>query len=267
MTYYTANSNGVNIQYQIRGTGNPLVLIMGFGADGNVWELHVAEYEKHFKCIILDNRGVGKSDQPEGPYTTAIMAEDVVAVMDHAGVTKARVAGISMGGAITQSLVLNHPERVHSIALISTWPRFNNYAKTVYENLKKLRVTSKPEDFMELLQLWIFAPPYYETGMKDLKEGQDGAANNPNPQSKYGFDGQLDACIHHDVVERLSEIKVPTLITVGDMDIFTPPAFSRILHENIEGSVYVNFPEGGHVHHWEDLERFNQVTTDFFLNN
>ena len=66
MNFY-ANSNGTKIFYQVRGAGDPLVLIMGFGADGDVWELHAAEYEKHFKCIILDNRGVGKSDQPKDP--------------------------------------------------------------------------------------------------------------------------------------------------------------------------------------------------------
>ena len=262
-----ADSNGTKIYYEVFGEGEPLVLIMGFGADGTVWEKHLREYEKHFRCIVLDNRGVGKSDQPKGPYRTKMMAEDTIAVMDHAGVDKARVAGISMGGAITQELVLNHPDRVQRIALISTWPKFNNYAKTVYENLKKLRVTSKSEDFMELLQLWIFAPPYYEKFMNDLEEGQLGAKNNPNPQSKKGFDGQLDACINHDTVSRLDQIKVPTLITVGDMDIFTPPEFSKILHEGISGSEYVSFPEGGHVHHWEDLERFNKITTEFLKEN
>jgi pimeloyl-ACP methyl ester carboxylesterase len=266
MSFY-ADSNGTRIFYQIRGEGSPLVLIMGFGADGNVWEKHVAAYQKHFRCILIDNRGVGQSDQPPGPYTTAMMADDVVAVMEHAGIDKARIAGISMGGAISQQLVLNHPERVHSLALISTWPRFNNYAKTVYENLKKLRVTSKPEDFMELLQLWIFAPPFYEYGMQDLLEGQQGAVSNPNPQSTDGFNGQLDACINHDVVDQLHRISVPTLITVGDMDIFTPPEFSQILHRGIERSIYLNFPTGGHVHHWEALDRFNRVTTEFFLEN
>lgn len=267
MSYYVADSNGTKIYYQIRGEGDPLVLLMGFGADGNVWEKHVSEYEKHFKCIVLDNRGVGKSDQPKGPYSTKMMADDTVAVMKHTGVEKARIAGISMGGAITQELVLNYPEKVQSIALISTWPRFNNYAKTVYENLKKLRRTSKPDEFMELLQLWIFAPPFYENGMNDLKEGQKGALDNPNPQTMEGFEGQLDACINHDTVSRLGQIKVPTLITIGDMDIFTPPAFSKVLHEGITGSQYVSFPEGGHVHHWEDLERFNKVTTEFLLQN
>ena len=261
------DSNGCKIYYQVRGSGSPLVLLMGFGADGNVWEKHVAEYEKHFKCIILDNRGVGKSDAPEGSYNTEMMANDAIAVMDHLEVEVTQVAGISMGGAISQSLALNHPERVKSLVLISTWPSFNNYAKTVYENLKKLRRVARPDDFMELLQLWIFAPPFYETGMDDLIEGQKGAAANDNPQKQSGFDGQLDACIHHNSVPRLHEIKVPTLITIGMMDIFTPPAFSDILHGGIEGSLIERFPTGGHVHHWEDLERFNKVTTEFLLKN
>ena len=262
-----ADSGSTKIFYQIRGDGEPLILIMGFGADGNLWEKHANEYEKHFKCVLIDNRGVGQSDQPKGPYNTQMMAQDVVAVMDHAGIKNARVAGISMGGAIAQQLAINFPHKVNRLALISTWPKFNNYAKTVYENLKKLRVTSDPEDFMELLQLWIFAPPYYEYGLQELKQGQQGAAANPNPQSTDGFNGQLDACISHDVVSELHNIAVPTLITVGDMDIFTPPAFSKILHDHIKGSKYISFPTGGHVHHWEDLERFNRVTTDFLLEN
>lgn len=261
------NSDNCNIFYQVRGEGDPLVLLMGFGADGNLWEQHAREYEKHFKCILIDNRGVGLSDQPPGPYSTAMMAADTAAVMEHAGIQKARVAGISMGGAIAQELALNYPEMVQSLALISTWPKFNNYAKTVYENLKKIRVQSKPEDFMELLQLWIFAPPYYESYLDKLREDQKNAATNPQPQSKEGFDGQLDACINHDTVDRLSQIKVPTLITVGEMDIFTPPEFSDILYARIPVSEYIKFPDAGHVHHWEVLERFNQVTTDFFLKN
>jgi pimeloyl-ACP methyl ester carboxylesterase len=194
-----------------------------------------------------------------------MMARDTIAVMDHLNIDTARVAGISMGGAIAQELAIHFPDRVRSLVLISTWPVFNNYAKTVYENLKKLRVTSKPEDFMELLQLWIFAPPYYEQHLEALKEGQSEAKNNENPQKKEGFDGQLDACINHYTVDRLHQINVPTLITIGMMDIFTPPAFSQILHEKIRKSELVEFPAGGHVHHWEDLPRFNQVTTDFLI--
>lgn len=262
-----ADSKGTRIFYQVKGEGPPLVLLMGFGADGNLWQQHAAVYQKHFQCIILDNRGVGKSEAPKGPYSTAMMADDTAAVMDHLQIDQAQVAGISMGGAIAQSLALDHPQKVKSLVLISTWPSFNNYARTVYENLKKLRPVVPADHFMELLQLWIFAPPYYESHLEDLKAGQVGALENPAPQSRAGFDGQLDACIQHNVVDRLQEIKVPTLITIGMMDIFTPPAFSDILHLGITGSQLVKFSKGGHVHHWEDLELFNEVTTRFLIEN
>ncbi len=260
-----AISKGTKIWYQIEGQGTPLVLIMGFGADGNVWELHLNEYKKHFKCVVLDNRGVGNSDQPKGPYSTDLMAQDIIAVLDNEKIDQAHIAGISMGGAIAQKLAILYQDRVRSLALISTWPKFNNFAKSMYDNLKRLRKTSEPGDFMQLLQLWIFAPPHFETNLKDLKSGQEAASQNSNPQSIDGFEGQLDACISHDAEKDLHLIKVPTLITVGDLDIMTPPSFSKVLHDGIAGSELVHFPSGGHVHHWEDLDRFNVVTTEFFL--
>lgn len=267
MDYKYAESNGSRIYFHERGSGEPLVLIMGFGADGKVWEKHAAVYEKYFRCIILDNRGVGLSDQPAGPYTTSMMAADTIAVMDLSGVQQARIAGISMGGAIAQEIAIDYPQRVKRLLLVSSWGRFNNYARTVYENLKHVRAVASAEDFMELLQLWIFAPPYYEKNLDSLKMDVMAAAKNPAPQSRNGFEGQLDACIHHNSIERLHQIKAPTLITVGMMDIFTPLEFSYALHQHIANSQLITYPSGGHVHHWEDLERFNKETLEFLLKN
>jgi pimeloyl-ACP methyl ester carboxylesterase len=265
--YKHADSGRTSICYHERGSGEPLVLIMGFGADGTVWEKHAAVYEKHFRCIVLDNRGVGRSGQPAGPYSTKMMADDTIAVMDHAGVDKARVVGISMGGAIAQELAINYPDRVQSLVLVSTWARFNAYAKAVYENLKHIRASVLPQYFTELLQLWIYAPPYYEKHADILRADAEAAAQGENPQSRAGFEGQLDACINHDAVERLHNINVPVMITVGSMDIFTPPAFSELIHQRIKHSVFSIYPEGGHVHHWEDLGRFNRETLAFLLNH
>jgi pimeloyl-ACP methyl ester carboxylesterase len=267
MDYKHAVVDGNKIFYHERGTGEPLVLIMGFGADGTVWEKHVSVYEKHFRCIVPDNRGVGRSDQPKGPYTTKMMAADTIAVMDHAGVKQARIAGISMGGAIAQEIAINYPERVKTLLLVSTWARFNNYASMVYENLKHVRASVSPEHFMELLLLWIFASPYYENHLDELKRDAASAATIPSPQTRNGFEGQLDACIHHNSVDRLHTITAATLVTVGQMDIFTPPEFSEVLHKGIANSKLSTFPAGGHVHHWEDLERFNKETLTFLLNN
>ncbi|NQY11040.1 MAG: alpha/beta fold hydrolase [Flavobacteriales bacterium] len=266
MRYYV-DIKGVHIHYQNIGKGEPLILLHGLGMDGSLWDKHVAEYKKHFRCIVIEQRGVGRSSQPPGPYTTAMMADDVVAVMEHAKVDKARIAGISMGGAIAQELALNHPEKVRSMVLISTWPKFNNFATTVYENLKKLRITSEADTFKELMQLWIYSPLYYKEGKARLAKWQKVALNDNNPQSQNGFEGQIDACINHDTMDRLRRIKVPTLITCGEQDIITPTKFSKFLRHNIINSQFVSFPEGGHAHHWENLEKFNKVTTDFFLKN
>lgn len=264
MSYYV-DSKSARIFYQVKGEGEPLVLLMGFGADGNTWEKHLIEYHKHFKCILIDNRGVGNSDQPEGPYSTRLMAEDTFAVMQHAGLSSAHIAGISMGGAIAQELALAYPKYVRSLVLVSTWPKFNTYTRIVYENLKKIRSHCPPDVFMELLQLWIYASPYYEDGLKELKNVQNKSLINKERQTKEGFEGQIEACINHDTVDRLAEIKVPTLITAGSIDVFTPPAYSKLLHKGIKGSRYIPFSKGGHVHHWEDLKRFNSVTKKFLL--
>lgn len=263
----TLSSDNTQIYYHERGSGEPLVLIMGFGADGALWEKHAVVYEKHFRCIIPDNRGAGRSGQPKGPYTTAMMARDTLAVMNHAGVWKAHVAGISMGGAIAQELALNDPGRVRSLALISTWPRFNQYAKAAYENLKHIRAHVPPSHFAALLHLWIFAPPYFDEHRKALQEDAASADENKNLQSRDGFEGQLDACIQHNTADRLKQIQVPVLITAGGMDIFTPPKFSEELEEHIKGSRLSVYPRGGHAHHWEYLEKFNEETLQFFLNN
>lgn len=267
MDYKYVESKGAKIFYHERGSGEPLVMIMGFGADGKVWEKHVSIYEKYFRCILLDNRGIGLSDQPLGPYSTSMMADDTIAVMDHAGVLKAMIIGISMGGAIAQEIAINYPLRVKSLLLVSTWARFNNYTKSVYENLKYIRNAVDKKHFMELLQLWLFAPPFYENNIGALKKDAEDAGENAKPQSRNGFEGQLDACIHHNSFERLNQINVPTLITVGMMDILAPPEFSQELHQFISKSQLSLYPQCGHVHHWEELERFNKETLEFLLSN
>ena len=260
-------ANGININYEERGEGDPLILIMGLGADGSVWDLHAQAYEKHFRCILMDNRGAGLSDKPDGPYTTEMMADDTAGLMDALGIEKARVAGISMGGAIAQSLALRHPDKVQSMVLVSTWARCDTYAKVVFENFKKMRAVADPGDFMELLQLWIFAADYTEANHADLIQGQQDARDTENPMPQHAFDAQCDACITHDTLDELDKIQVPTLITIGTADIFTPYHFSEAIHNRINGSEMFVLERVGHAHHWEKLGEFNSKSTAFLLEN
>lgn len=258
-------SDSVELAFSVRGEGSPLILIMGLGADGSVWEEHVKAYEKHFKCYLIDNRGVGASPKPAGSYSTEMMADDVADLMDREGISSAPVAGISMGGAIAQSLALKYPNKVNRLVLVSTWAVCTPYMKMVFEHFKPMRATTKLEDFMMLLQLWIWGPQYVRDSQVELLEARESMKLVENPQPRQGFEGQCDACIAHNSVDRLEDIKVPTLITVGDKDIFTPIECSEFLNDKIEGSELVVFENRAHTHHWEELETFNTVTTEFLL--
>jgi pimeloyl-ACP methyl ester carboxylesterase len=250
-----------SLHHEIRGSGPPLVLLMGLGAGGGVWEQHVKVYERNFTCVLIDNRGVGRSPIPPGPYTTAEMADDVAALMDRIGIDTAMVNGISMGGAIAQSLALRHPRKVSKLVLVSSWARCDAYAKAVFMHFQEARAGMSPAAFMRLLQLWIWTPGFFDAHEEEMAKAQDEAGANPQPQP--AFIAQCEACITHDTQDDLSSIKVPTLITAGDLDIFTPLVFAQELRSGIPSSHLSIFAGSGHAHHWEDIARFNQETTEF----
>jgi len=261
----TVISNGIKIHYEERGSGDPLILIMGLGAPGNRWKDHVAAYEEHFRCILVDNRGAGESDRPPGPYTTRMMADDTAGLMVALGIENARIAGISMGSAIAQELALSYREKVRSLVLVSSWSRSDRYTQTVFEHFKKMRELAPPADFTQLLQLWIASATYYEEHFDEMVQDQGRAQEDYMPVD--AFQAQSDACIMHDAFDRLGMITARTIFTVGDADIFTPLRLTVEMHERMPGSEMVVFKGLGHIHHWEDLERFNAVTTQFLLKN
>lgn len=256
-------SNGITIHYEERGNGDPLILIMGLGAPGSRWEDHVACYEKHFQCILMDNRGAGGSDKPKGPYTTKMMADDTAGLMQELGIENARVAGVSMGSAIAQELALSYPKKVRNLVLISSWSRCDKYTQTVFEQFKKMRSLTSPADFTQLLQLWIASALYYEEHFVEMVQDQNKAQEDYMPLE--AFQAQCDACGSHNAFDRLDKITIPTLLTIGDADIFTPLRLTAEMHERMPHSEMLVFPGKGHIHHWEDLERFNEATSRFLL--
>jgi pimeloyl-ACP methyl ester carboxylesterase len=255
----------VKLHYETISQGEPLVLLMGLGAPGSLWELHAEEYSRHFRCIMPDNRGAGDSPKPDGPYNTEMMAQDTLALMDDLEIDSARLAGISMGSAIAQSMALLAPERVQSMVLISSWARCDQYMKDVFEHFTRIRPLVSPEHFMQLLQLWIFAPGHFSTNYTDLLVGRKDA--NDSPMADHAFEAQCAACSDHDTLDRLGEIQAPCLLTVGDADIFTPLRCSNEMHERLANSELAVFSGLGHCHHWENLKAFNETTTKFLLDN
>jgi len=258
----SVKANGIEIAYQEAGAGDPLLLIMGLGAPGAAWEKHVEAYARHFRCIIMDNRGAGDSDKPAEDYTTAMMADDAAGLLENLGIPSARVAGISMGSGIAQELALRHPAKVRSLALISSWARCDSYMREVFLHFQTARRDLSLPDFTRLLQLWIYTPDYFSREYSELEEakGSEGPVM-PN----HAFGAQTQACINHNTLERLSAIEQPCLLTVGEMDIFTPLRFSHEMASRLPHAQLEIFKNAGHCHHWEYLGDFNKMTLSFLL--
>ena len=134
----TAKIGENELYYEEHGSGDPLLLIMGLATPSEGWMLQTPEFAEHYRTIVYDNRGVGRSSKPAGPYTIHEMADDAVGLLDQLGVERAHVLGISMGGMIAQELVLHHPDRVRGLVLACTYPEPDE----AIENERRLSVSA-----------------------------------------------------------------------------------------------------------------------------
>ncbi|GHC48661.1 alpha/beta fold hydrolase [Roseibacillus persicicus] len=261
----TVSTNGIEMNYEVHGEGEPLICIMGITAPGEVWEEHVKVWSQHYQCITPDNRGVGLTDKPEGDYTSAMMADDYAGLMDALGIESANIVGCSMGSIIAQQLALRHPDKVKNVVLMCSWARCDAYAKSVFEHIKTLKAKVSPAEFMEYIQLLIFAKKSWDDSevYQSMLEGRQAAMENENPQPLHGLCGQAAACINHDVYDQLKDIKAPCLVIGGEDDQFTPRWMADEIHAALPNSTLHLYPASGHAFHWENLEDFNQRVLDF----
>src|SRR4029077_21119 len=118
----TARVGDIEMYYEEHGSGDPLLLVMGLAADSTAWMFQLPDFARHYRTIVFDNRGVGRSSKPAGPYTIHQMADDAAGLLDALDVRRAHVVGVSMGGMIAQELALRHPARVRGLVLGCTFP-------------------------------------------------------------------------------------------------------------------------------------------------
>ncbi|WP_161888648.1 alpha/beta fold hydrolase [Pontibacter russatus] len=262
-------TNGINLYYEERGAGEPLLLIMGITAPGSVWEKHAAYWEKDFRCIIADNRGVGFSDKPAGPYTTAQMADDYAGLLEALQIPQARVVGCSMGSTIAQQLAIRYPEKVKSLVLMCTWARCDNMARTVFQHMMHCKARLRPEEFSLYIQLLIYAKSSWDNQAMnaELEEGRLQAATDPQPQPLHALEAQAAACMDHNALNGLREIGAPALVIGGQEDAFTPPWMAEEVAGAIPGAALHLYEKSGHAFHWENLEDFNPRVRNWLLAN
>lgn len=259
-------TNGIHISCEERGAGEPLLLIMGLGAPGAKWEPHAQAYEKHFRVLIPDNRGSGLSDKPEADsYTIAEMAADMVGLLDAMGIDSAHINGISMGGAVAQYMAIHYPERVRSVILTNT---FSHCCVSFRRAIELLRDTCGVLDGVtatRLCQWIIFAQPFQETNEAYMLQCEQEDLSYPHPMPAHAYKAQCNAILGFDVREDLKKIQAPVLIVGGDRDLMIPVTVSEYMRDHIPGAELLLAKDGGHVQHWEQLEQYNRVTTEFLL--
>lgn len=253
------HTNGINLYYEERGAGEPLLLIMGITAPGSVWEDHVSFWEDHFRCIVFDNRGVGRTDKPEGPYSSSQMADDCAGLLEKLEISTARVAGVSMGSIIAQQLALRHSERVRSLVQMCPWARCDRKTEAIFRHMMHVKSHLRPEQFQHFIQLLIFDKTSWDDDQvyQELLEGQREAAVNQMPQPLHGLEGQAEACISHHVLEDLGKIEQPCLVIGGEEDRFVPSWMVREVADAIPNSELHLYENSGHAFHWENIEDFN----------
>lgn len=260
--------NGVRIFAQTIGEGEPLLLLMGLGANGEKWQANVDVYKRYFQCVLVDNRGAGRSDKPEvEAYSVADMAEDAVAVLDALGIQKAHINGISMGGAIAQEIAIRYPQRVRSLILTSTFCYVTPAFRTVLEFLRDQTGVLEPGVLKRLNQWMTFGQVTQNQRPEFLTEMARQDRLIPYPMPAYAYKAQCNACMAHEARQRLKDIQAPTLIAAGKRDLFVAQEVTQALHRGIAGSRLYLSPEGGHVHQWEYLDAYNAVTLGFLLSH
>lgn len=257
-------ANGLTMNYDLQGVGDPLILIPYLAADYACYAFQVAEYAKHFTCISVDLRGTGDTDKPEGVYSMELFADDVAAFMHAAGIQKAHISGLSLGAAVGMWLAAKYPDRVKSLSLHSGWTKTDSFLKTVVEGWQ---VTAKalgsvPEMVILGIFPWCFTPELYAAKPDYIQSLADFVRSRP-AQPLTAFLQQSNAVTAHDVEAQLGRISAPTQITFGRHDLLTSTRFANRMKGGIRGSELKVFEECSHAPIYENVEEFNQTTLAF----
>jgi pimeloyl-ACP methyl ester carboxylesterase len=252
-------TNGIDLYYEECGAGDPLLLIMGITATGEVWEKHVTYWQKYFRCITADNRGVGRSGKPDGPYTTEQMADDYAGLLDAIKIKKVKVVGCSMGSTVAQQLALRHPEKVSSLVLMCPWARCDNAARAIFQHMIDCKKNLSPSQFSLFVQLLIWSKPSWDDDkmFSEMEEARKQSSTELRPQPLHGLEGQAAACMNHNVLSQLPQIQQPVLVIGGIDDIFTPAWMAKEAAAAITNAKLHLYEGAGHAFHWEKIEDFN----------
>lgn len=255
--------DGTRIHYDTFGPvdGPPLLMVQGLGADARGWIRQRSAFADRYRGIVFDNRGVGRSDAPPGPYSLEVMADDAIAVLDHLGMGSAHVLGASMGGVISQILAVRHPRRVRSLVLACTACQHQPWRRELLAEWEEVARTRGMRALVDTASSWLVGPRSRFRFWPVIGVLGPLAIN----VSSEAFTAQVEAilALDDDLRTQLRSVRVPALVLVGSQDVLTPIGDSELLHELLDGSELVIVPGAAHGFMVEHAGRFNRAVRGF----
>ena len=264
---FTQTKDGLKLRYEIRGSGEPVALIMGFSGSGRGWgEAFLQLMEGRFKIFVIDNRGTGESDKPDAEFTLADMAADIAAVLDHAETPRAHIFGISMGGMIAQEFALAYPERTRGLVLGCTNCGASHSVPADPAAIANLIPAPGIDPIEQARRAFSVAcgKAFLNSaaGQEILSQAIAEMGNYPiTPMHTFMRQGQ--AIGGFDSFARLGQIKSPTLIIHGDDDSIVPYPNAEVLQGAIAGSKKHTLKAAGHMFFWEVPDEAARAAGDF----
>ena len=264
---FAQTKDGLKLRYEIRGSGEPVALIMGFSGSGRGWgEAFLKLMEARFKIFVIDNRGTGESDKPDAEFTLADMAADIAAVLDHAKTPRAHIFGISMGGMIAQEFALAYPERTRGLVLGCTNCGASHSVPADPAAIANLIPAPGIDPIEQARRAFSVAcgKAFLNSaaGQEILSQAIAEMGNYPiTPMHTFMRQGQ--AIGRFDSFARLGQIKSPTLIIHGDDDSIVPYPNAEVLQGAIAGSKKHTLKAAGHMFFWEVPDEAARAAGDF----
>jgi pimeloyl-ACP methyl ester carboxylesterase len=251
----------VELAYTTEGDGaETLVLVNGLADTKETWEAQLPAFAGRYRVVAYDNRGVGESSAPPGPYTTAQMADDLAGLVDALDLPRFHLLGVSMGGMIAQEYAISHADRLLSASFCCTYSYPGPFCLRMFSCWRDLVPHLGVGFTQREVLLWAFTTDFFEQRTAELEEIEAFMAANPQPADTYL--AQLHSIETHDTRGRLSAVTCPAMTLVAESDLIIYPNLSRRLHEELPSSTWVEVT-GGHACLWEHPDDFNRAVLDF----
>lgn len=249
------------IYYEEHGSGFPLVLVAGLGGVGSYWNAQLEEFSKHYRVIIHDHRGTGKSSRSKIAYSVEKMASDTLELMDILAIEKAHFVGHSTGAAVAQILAVEHPDRLDKIVMASAWTKADGFFRRCFEVRRELLLKSGPQAYVKATPIFLH-PSWWIRDHIDALEKAESEVYGSNPDVDI-MNSRIDALLNFDWTDRLHMIRNDVLVLGVRDDHLTPAYFSEELARAIPNSTLQVMEDGAHAASQTVPHEFNKIVLEY----